>query len=916
MRTPSDLPISLNARMSPGMSSPILESTKRTQMDAQAYRTMRRVGELERESQSPNPPEVGSLFSGVASMPGTVARRNVTERRSRDRSSIAFREDSKSPEEILRRRSQDRPKDQRRSLGIGVGVSLATQIGQGRRQAEMNQEGWQAEESMDAYPLARVLPRSTFGIPRESPGHFGEEGKFNFQTSVPADPFRQFNLRGDVPDDGLEGYGTPARVDAPSANEGDSDSEDISEDSKEEEEFDLFLRKDIPSMEDNAVVHESLMDLWRVRQAASRELIQALDADDATLFEFLELQMRSINEKMHHILRQYRNEATTFVNVDELPLPDSKKQEVSSMASESSLKKSFKLPGKNSFEITLLYQDERTTRMVHPRSTTMSIYEMAVEYLQQLFLQRVDSVEAEEVFPQYVENVSDIVLLHERAVISMSGYLEDVPVVGGAEIMIIFYAPGERTTKKIYQSDPRSSCPDDGPRGHRQEESHPLQSARALSRPGNNGGAFPPGANHAGYHREESHSLIRARALSRPGNNGGAMFSPDHDQGPSHRGWGESHSLIRARAPSRPDNNGGTMFSPTHVGSSSVGPSPIAYDKIRQSFKCPRFSGQAREWKQWNKGFMRYLSIWDLDHVLMPEFFDDFPLPVTKIRDNKMVYYIIEDSVQNSPLAAAYVRQAQANNGFEAYYTLHDGYVFAGSTTATLLLNELSNFRFLSDESPTALCLRLEELFEELSLLPGDAAVAFTDTQKIGYLINALRHEAEWEVVVSAITSAQIKGNTTFGEACAELRHRCEATRVHELLDKPIKGKKVKGLKAQVIESDGVAELTTQVSALISTMSKRQNVPLPGERKSAKKYVKQECLAAECPHLTTFPLCGLCYHSLISAKIPSLTLRNGYGEAKYDVSTSLIVYPARTPTDRLPSNAPKKTVKAGLASGE
>jgi hypothetical protein len=63
--------------------------------------------------------------------------------------------------------------------------------------------------------------------------------------------------------------------------------------------------------------------------------------------------------------------------------------------------------------------------------------------------------------------------------------------------------------------------------------------------------------------------------------------------------------------------------------------------------------------------------------------------------------------------------------------------------TATLLLNELSNFRFLPNESPTELCLRLEELFQELKMLPGHAAVTFIDTQQIGYLLNALRHEKE-----------------------------------------------------------------------------------------------------------------------------------------------------------------------------
>ena len=49
-------------------------------------------------------------------------------------------------------------------------------------------------------------------------------------------------------------------------------------------------------------------------------------------------------------------------------------------------------------------------------------------------------------------------------------------------------------------------------RGNRQEKSHPLISARALSRPGNNGGAILGGSQRS-YQLGESHSL---------GNNGEA----------------------------------------------------------------------------------------------------------------------------------------------------------------------------------------------------------------------------------------------------------------------------------------------------------------------------------------------------------------------------------------------------------
>jgi hypothetical protein len=185
-----------------------------------------------------------------------------------------------------------------------------------------------------------------------------------------------------------------------------------------------------------------------------------------------------------------------------------------------------------------------------------------------------------------------------------------------------------------------------------------------------------------------------------------------------------------------------------------------------------------------------------------------YPLDEKKRRENKMVYYVLEDAVQLSPLAASYVRMAPSNNGFEAYYTLHDGFVFTGSTTSSLLLNELTNFRFLKDESPTALVLRLEELFQDLRLLPGDAAIEFNDTQKINYLLGALRHEKEWDGVSSYITSRQIQGDFTFLSACNELRVRCEAARVHSLLDRPVTSTKVRGYAAQLIDpqtSDGAA---------------------------------------------------------------------------------------------------------------
>jgi hypothetical protein len=289
-----------------------------------------------------------------------------------------------------------------------------------------------------------------------------------------------------------------------------------------------------------------------------------------------------------------------------------------------------------------------------------------------------------------------------------------------------------------------------------------------------------------------------------------------------------------------------------------------------------------------------------------------------KLRDNRLVYYIIEDATQGLPLASSYVRQAPAQNGFEAYYTLHDGYVFAGSTASTLLLNELANFRFKQDESPTELIMRLEEVFQDLEMLPNEAALAFNDTQKIGYLLGALRHESQWSTVASAITSEQLKGKTTFKQACEELKVRCEAQKAYSLMDKQvINRRKVQGHKAKVVNDDAPVIMSEEsgcddeVKAFISSMSKRLNKnndsvgDKPHKGKKGKKiYEERECIAKGCSGQTTFPLCGICYHSLVSGKKTTVELDNGWGNATFSTETNSITYPSGVPSDIIPK--PKK----------
>ncbi len=297
--------------------------------------------------------------------------------------------------------------------------------------------------------------------------------------------------------------------------------------------------------------------------------------------------------------------------------------------------------------------------------------------------------------------------------------------------------------------------------------------------------------------------------------------------------------------------------------------------KFLGNFKLDKFDGTARHWKAWNKSFTRYLAIHQLDYVIEPEFLDLLPHSQDAFTANKMVYYILESAIIAGSLATKYFRLAAKWNGHQAYYCLHDGYVLSGPQTASLLLSELANLRFKSNETASGFCLRLRELFEDLEMVPGNASVKMHDTQKIGYLLTAIRQEKSLDSVYVAIQTGQRRGDITFEDACDDLHHRCEAIEADELLYTQVKdsGRKV----------------------LITTQGKRQNKDIP-------EAAKKPCLEKGCSEMVKpyLPLCPLHYHQCVSGKTPSLELKNGLGSASYDSSKHAMVYPSTVPKDRLP----------------
>jgi hypothetical protein len=243
-------------------------------------------------------------------------------------------------------------------------------------------------------------------------------------------------------------------------------------------------------------------------------------------------------------------------------------------------------------------------------------------------------------------------------------------------------------------------------------------------------------------------------------------------------------------------------------------------------------------------------------------------------------------------LGTKYFRLAAKWNGHQAYFCLRDAYVMSGPQTASLLLSQLANLRFRSDETASGFCLRLRELFEDLEMVPGDASIKMHDTQKIGYLLTGIRQEKSLDSVYVAIQTAQRRGDKTFEEACDDLHHRCEAIQADKLLYTQVRD--------------------TGRKLLVSTQNKRLN-------KSTPQVDTKVCLEVHCTEMIKYylPLCPLHYHQVVSGKTPSISLKDGLGSATYNTATHAMVYPPSVPKERLP--IPKSELKPikrkGLVAG-
>ena len=210
---------------------------------------------------------------------------------------------------------------------------------------------------------------------------------------------------------------------------------------------------------------------------------------------------------------------------------------------------------------------------------------------------------------------------------------------------------------------------------------------------------------------------------------------------------------------------------------------------------------------------------------------------------------------------------------------MYNGYTFIGATTATILLGQLASLRIETDETVTEFVLRLQNLFEDLENIPGEAHYVFNDVQRIGYLLQTIRHEPDLAHQHTYIQTAASRNAISFDAACDDLIVRDDALRADLLLNASARPRRALAALPAPVETS---------TALISTV---------GKKHVTTESPSTTCLVKGCKQSRNRGLCRRHFVEMTSGKVPSFVLCNGWGTATYS-TTEGIILPAAVPKDR------------------
>ena len=336
--------------------------------------------------------------------------------------------------------------------------------------------------------------------------------------------------------------------------------------------------------------------------------------------------------------------------------------------------------------------------------------------------------------------------------------------------------------------------------------------------------------------------------------------------------------------------------------------------------KLDTFSGLQIDFKGWCRNLMRVAGANDLEATLDPSYrpgaagFD--------ARHNKLLYYLIQKAVEDSPEAHGHFKLAPQYDGNAAYYRLRENYVFSSQAEAALLLQTLNGFRLQNGELLTTFCTRLTELFEDLESLDGDHKMAFSPTQKLSYLLTAISTEPDLEAAHVYIQSEMNRGTMTYELALRDLRLRCETRRADDALRERAPRSQASRSRrrgfisqAQALQDEcdawseddeeGSSSTPASRKGLLSTNNKRWNRDKEEDKDSQQRGRPTNarhgtvCLVRDCTEMCDLPICRLHYASLVCGKTPTLALRENFGNVTFDKKAGKAIYPARVPAARL-----------------
>jgi hypothetical protein len=225
-------------------------------------------------------------------------------------------------------------------------------------------------------------------------------------------------------------------------------------------EDDIFSKKNIPSRNAHPELHEKLSKLWEYRKSVSTAMSLALDDDDMRQYDTYQALFNQTNREMHTVMRNSmrarRNPeialSKTNIHHDDEIIKDDNRAEVkrvgSGLDSNLSPHRPFSSPGERPADKSPYWRDVDSLPLRNP--DPLSIRKLKQSYKEtdhsfEIFLSyqgvvspRVVNENFQDEFGFRIGSDVDLNLDFEGRILSRLGVLDDVPIVSGSVIIVMY----------------------------------------------------------------------------------------------------------------------------------------------------------------------------------------------------------------------------------------------------------------------------------------------------------------------------------------------------------------------------------------------------------------------------------------------------------------------------------------------